>query len=114
MRRHFLKRVALASLASLSAPALTLAQTTPAPRKRKRGAAPKRQPASAPAAEKPPEISDDARALAAIVKRRYGQQLTPEQLEAVTKEIQNRLEGGKALRAAGLANADEPDFTFRA
>jgi len=113
VRRRFLKRVGMAGLASLSAPALALAQAAPAA-PRKRGAAPKRQPASAPVSEKPPAISEDARALAAIVKRRYGQHLAPGQLEAVTKEIQNRLEGGKALRAAGLANRDEPDFTFQA
>src|SRR5438876_171012 len=70
--------------------------------------------AGAASAPKPPEISDDARALAEIVKRRYGQHLTAEQLESVTKEIENRLQGGKALRAAKLANSDEPDFVFRA
>jgi hypothetical protein len=70
--------------------------------------------AAPPAAAKPPEISEDARALAGIVKRRYGQHLTPEQLEAVTKEVENRLQGGKTLRAAKLANGDEPDFTFHA
>ena len=48
------------------------------------------------------------------MKRRYGQHLTAEQLESVTKEIENRLQGGKALRAAKLANSDEPDFVFRA
>src|SRR5439155_724736 len=56
----------------------------------------------------------DEGALAEIVKRRYGQHLTAEQLESVTKEIENRLQGGKALRAAKLANSDEPDFVFRA
>ncbi|HEY2955281.1 MAG TPA: hypothetical protein VGK89_08540 [Candidatus Eisenbacteria bacterium] len=111
-RRRFLKRVGLAGLASLSAPALALpASDSAAP---KRGVRPKPMPAAPPAAEKPPEISEDARALAAILKRRYGQHLTGEQLEAVTKEIQGRLDGGKALRAARLANGDEPDATFRA
>ena len=76
------------------------------------GAAPADSARAAP--EKPPEISDDARALAAIVQRRYGRHLNAEQLEAVTREIQNRLEGGKRLRDAKLANHDEPDFTFRA
>jgi hypothetical protein len=69
---------------------------------------------AAPGPQKPPEISDDARTLAEIVKRRYGQYLTPEQLEGVTREIDDSLQGGKKLRAAKLANGDEPDFTFHA
>ena len=116
VRRRFLARLGQAGLASLSAPALALAQSKGAPAAG--GPAPKpARPASAPpdsAAAKPPEISEDARALAAVLKRRYGQHLTPEQLEAVTREIENRLQGGKALRAAKLANGDEPDFTFHA
>ena len=65
-------------------------------------------------ASAPPPISEDAKALAAIVQRRYGQHLNEKQLEAVTRQIENGLQGGKALRAAKLANSDEPDFTFRA
>jgi len=53
-------------------------------------------------------------ALATIVRRRYGQHLTDKQLEAVTLELENRLQGGKRLRDSKLANADEPDFTFKA
>jgi hypothetical protein len=45
---------------------------------------------------------------------RYGAHLTPEQLEAVTREIDSRVTGGKKLREAKLANSDEPDFTFQA
>lgn len=105
----------MAGLASLSAPALAMAQS-----KTEKGASMAGAPAapapSAPdsTAAKPPAISEDARALADIIKRRYGLHLTPEQLEAVTREIENRLQGGKALRAAKLANGDEPDFTFHA
>jgi hypothetical protein len=115
-RRRVLRALSLAGLTSLGAPALSMGQAKP---DSARGAAPKTPaPAAAPgapaAAEKPPEISEDARALAEIVKRRYGQHLTPEQLEAVTREIDGRLQGGKALRAAKLANGDEPDFTFHA
>ena len=121
-RRRLLRALGLAGLTSLGAPALAMGQ---ARSDSARGAAPKapaapaapgapHDSAGAASAPKPPEISDDARALAEIVKRRYGQHLTAEQLESVTKEIENRLQGGKALRAAKLANSDEPDFIFRA
>lgn len=111
-RRRFLQSAGLAGLASLWAPALAAAQAKAPP---ERATEPKEEAkAATPPAPKPPEISDDARALAEVLKRRYGQHLTPEQLEAVTREIENRLQGGRALRAAKLANADEPDFTFRA
>jgi hypothetical protein len=109
-RRRFLQSAGLAGLASLCRPAMVAAQAKPAAP----GGARPDSAAAPPAAAKPPEISDDARALAELLKRRYGQHLTPEQLEAVTKEIENRLQGGKTLRAAKLANGDEPDFTFHA
>ena len=113
-RRRFLKLVGLAGISSaVSSSMLAWAQTRPATP----GAAP--TPAAAPAdtaraATPPPEISDDARALAAILDRRYGKHLKPAQLEAITREIENRLQGGKRLREVKLANRDEPDFTFRA
>jgi hypothetical protein len=107
-RRRFLKLVGFATLtsavgSSMLAFAQTSRPTTPAPADTSRGAAPT-----------PPPISDDARALAAIVERRYGSHLNEKQLEAITREIENRLGGGKALRAVKLANAAEPDVTFRA
>ena len=112
-RRHLLRVLSVAGLTSLGAPALAMGQAKP-DTARGSGAPPKQEPAAAPAAPKPPEISEDARALAEVLNRRYGQHLVPGQLEAVTKEIENRLQGGKALRAAKLANGDEPDFTFHA
>jgi len=118
-RRRVLRVLSLAGLTSLGAPALSLAQSRP-DTSRAAGAkaappAPPAPPGGAPAAgEKPPEISADAKTLAEIVKRRYGQHLTPEQLESVTKELDSRIQGGTALRKAKLANGDEPDFTFHA
>jgi hypothetical protein len=69
---------------------------------------------SAKSAPAPPEISEEARKLADLIERRYGNHLSPTQLEAVTKEIDGRLQGGKRLREVHLANHDEPDFVFRA
>jgi len=115
-RRRVLRVLSLAGLTSLGAPALSLAQSRPdTSRAAGAKAAPPAPPGGAPAAgEKPPEISADAKTLAEIVKRRYGQHLTPEQLESVTKELDSRIQGGTALRKAKLANGDEPDFTFHA
>lgn len=69
-------------------------------------------PATPAATAGPAPISEDARNLAEIVRRRYGQHLTAEQLEAVTRELDQRIQGGRRLRDAKLANGDEPDFTF--
>jgi hypothetical protein len=106
-RRRFLALVGLAGLSSmLGVPGAAGAQT---------GATPP-TPSSAPAAPPAPaapEISDDARALASIVKRRFGQHLDEPMLAKVTEEIENRLAGGRRLRGVTLANSDEPDSTFR-
>jgi hypothetical protein len=69
---------------------------------------------SAQAAAGPPPISEEARILATVVQRRYGKHLSEQQLEAVTREIDNRLQGGERLRKAALVNSDEPDIVFRA
>lgn len=107
-RREFLRTVGLAGIAS-ALPARALAQSATPP--------PSNPPAPPPAAAAPagpPAISEDARSLAEIVRRRYGQYLTPDQLEGVTRELDGRMQGGRRLRDAKLANGDEPDFTFHA
>jgi len=108
-RREFLKLVGLAGLTTLGAPARAIAQaaksaTTPV--------APDTTKAAAPAGPQPP--SEDAKALAAIVQRRYGQHLDADQMKSVTEELDNRIQAGQKLRASKLANGDEPDFTFHA
>ncbi len=113
-RRRFLKVIGLAGLSSTLAPrAMSFAQApppSPAP-----GAAPaKPDSAAAQAPAGPPEISEDARSLAEIVRRRYGKQLTPDQLESIASDFDGDLRAGKRLREAKLPNGDEPDFTFRA
>jgi hypothetical protein len=114
-RRHVLRVLSFAGLTSIGAPALSMAQSRPDTTRAPGGVSPPAPPSGAPASgEKPPEISADAKTLAEIVKRRYGQHLTPEQLELVTKELDSRIQGGTALRKAKLVNGDEPDFTFHA
>jgi hypothetical protein len=109
-RRRFLKTMSLAGISSvLVPPVLALAQSASPPGK---PAGAKPDSVAAPAPSGPPEISEDARSLAEVVRRRYGKHLTPEQLEAVTREIDGRIRGGKVLRDATLTNGDEPDVTF--
>ena len=112
-RRRFLKTLSLAGLSSTLVPrALAFAQTpTPPPGTM---AATPAKPDSAAAPTGPPEISEDARSLTEIVRRRYGKHLTPEQLEAIARELDGRVSAGKRMRETKLANGDEPDFTFHA
>ena len=106
-RREFVKLLALVGMSSaLGGVRLALAQAAPAPAKPGTTAKP-----DVPA-DSGPEISEDARALAGIVGRRYGSHLEPGQLEAVTEEIERRLGLGRTLRELKLANGDEPDFVF--
>ena len=110
-RRRFLQVAGLGLTSALGSPMLAMAQAGGTPAK------PATPPAAAPATpaapEGPPPISEDARALGEIVRRRYGKHLTPDQLEAVTRELDQRAQAGRRLKDAKLVNADEPDFTFR-
>lgn len=112
-RRRFLQVIGLTGLASaVNASMLSWAQTRPtAPSTIPVAPA---QPDTARSSSEPPPISEDARALAGVIERRYGKHLSAKQLEAVTREIENRLQGGKRLRESQLANANEPDFVFHA
>jgi hypothetical protein len=59
--------------------------------------------------EKPDQEAD---ALYEIVRRRYGDRLTPQQQDEVRKMIGAQLEAARALRAVRLGNADEPMQPF--
>jgi len=48
-----------------------------------------------------------------LVKERYGERLTDEQLEHVSKSLNTVLDAGKALRETPLENSDEPYNVFR-
>jgi hypothetical protein len=47
-----------------------------------------------------------------LVRDRYGQRLTAEQLEEVRKGIERIVESARALRAVPLGNSDEPGQPF--
>jgi hypothetical protein len=113
-RREFLKTLGLAGLSSSLIPnALAWAQTPPAGSP---AAAPKGMPAAADTSKAPPkeEISEDAKALASIVKRRYGKFLNDEQMKTITEDLDGTLKSAQRLHSVKLANGDEPDTTFHA
>lgn len=61
----------------------------------------------------PPSKPDqEADALYEIVRRRYGDRLTPQQQDEVRKMIGAQVEAARALRAVRLGNADEPMQPF--
>lgn len=70
-------------------------------------------PAPAPAGEAAGP-SEEARALADLARRRYGAHLDEAQMELLTDELDGNGKSAARLRQAKLANADEPDFVFRA
>ena len=118
-RRKFLMLAGAATIAgALPAVATSFAQA-PSPPPAIRAAAPDTTHAAAAAdtlhAAKAPEgPSEDAKALAGILRRRFPDRLSEEQWAAVTRGLDGRLASGRALKEAKLANGDEPDFTFRA
>jgi hypothetical protein len=69
--------------------------------------------APAPVApEKPPEISEEARALHALLVARWGQTLDEAQKQGLLEAIENNVQNGKALRAKPLLNGQEPPTVF--
>jgi hypothetical protein len=60
-----------------------------------------------------PERADgEADDLYEIVRRRYGDRLTPEQQDETRKMVRAQVEAARALRAVRLTNADEPMQPF--
>lgn len=111
-RRRFLKTLGLAGLSSALAPAAAAIAQSPTPIYPP-GVPPPRGAAAAPGAPAKPEPpSEDARALAAIIKRRYGKHLDSKQIESVTRDFDGDLKAAQRLHDVKLANGDEPDFTF--
>ena len=112
-RRRFLATLGIAGLSTALAPPIqALAQATNPPSGATPATPAKPDSAAAPAA--PPEISEDARSLTEIIRRRYGKHLTPDQLEGIARELNGRITAGRTLRDSKLTNGDEPDVTFHA
>ena len=112
-RRRFLKTLGLAGISSAAlGPMLAMAADGKSAPEVAKPVAPPASPPPAPDA--PPEISEEARALARVVKERYGEHLSAEQLTEIEKELTWRMRAGSTLRKFELGNHDEPDFTFEA
>ena len=102
-RRRFLMLMGLACASTaIVHPAVVLA--APA-----RGVAPPPAPA-----ELPKEPSAEAVAIARLIELRHHDHLTTAQLGVIARDLDVRLEAGRELARQRLANADEPDATFRA
>lgn len=90
-RRQFAKSVAT----TLAAATLAQAQTPAKP--------------DEPAAQEPSPV---AAAYLQLARARFGDKLSPEQLEQLKKDFDNYVRNSDRLRAVKLRNGDEPDFVF--
>lgn len=105
-RRRFAKSIAAALVAATPLAARMAEAQTPA--KPKEPTAP---PATTPAPA-PQGLSPVAAAYAEVARARFGDKLSPEQLEQVKKDLNNYVTTSDRLRAVKLKNGDEPDFVF--
>lgn len=114
-RRQFTRVVAAAFVAA--APIAASMAQTPATTKEPK-APPNPQPAPAGATttprQQPPKPSPAALAYAEVARARFGDKLTPEELERVTRDLEGNVRAAERLRTLKLKNADEPDFVFSA
>jgi hypothetical protein len=110
-RRRFTKT--LAAAAFIAAPVLAAnSQTPPATSEPK--APPQPQPTPAQQPQGPPTPSPLALAYAEVARLRFGASLSPEQMEAVKRDLEGNVRTAERLRASKLKNSDEPDFVFEA
>jgi len=110
-RRRFVQLMGWAGAAAVAhgGPALSAAA-----QKSKTANRPVASPSPSPSPAPGSEISDEAKALAEVVKQRYGAHLSPQDLETITKDLDGDVKAMQRLRETKLANADEPDMTFKA
>ena len=59
------------------------------------------------------DSGEETRILLELVKKRYGDRLTEEQIEAVEKQVKNNLDTAEKLRSVELENTDEPYNVFK-
>ncbi len=110
-RRRFTKTLAAAVIAAPAAVSVARAQTPPASREPK--APPNPQPTPAQP-QGPPKPSPTAEAYAEVARLRFGEHISPEQLEAVKRDLEGNVRTAERLRLSKLKNSDEPDFRFEA
>jgi hypothetical protein len=112
-RRRFTKTLAAAALA---APAVMAARAQTPPATKEPAAPPNPQPTPTPAPQQqgPPRPSPLAEAYSEVARLRFGEHLTPEQMQAVKRDLEGNVRTAERLRAFKLKNSDEPDFAFEA
>jgi hypothetical protein len=108
-RRRFAKNVTAALLSAPLAASLAHAQTPPA--KPKEAVAPPNPPPPQPTQPQPSPVAE---AYAEVARARFGDKLTPEQMEQFMKDMGNNVRAAESLRSVKLKNEDEPDFVFSA
>ena len=59
------------------------------------------------------DSGEETRILLELVRKRYGDRLTDEQIAAVEKQVATNLENAKGLRSVELENGDEPYNVFK-
>jgi hypothetical protein len=106
-RRQFAKNVSAALLSAPLAASLARAQT---PAKPKEPAAPP-NPQPSPTPSKPSPVAE---AYADVARARFGDKVTPEQMEQIRKDMEGNVTTADRLRKVKLRNEDEPDFVFNA
>ena len=106
-RRQFAKSIATTLVTAPLAASLVKGQTPTKPREAT--APPNPQPSPTP--QKPTPLAE---AYAEVARVRFGEKLTPEQLEQIKKDLDGNARNADRLRAVKLKNADEPDFIFSA
>ena len=114
-RRRFARTLAAAALAAPAAALAARAQTPPATKEPV--APPNPQPTPTPAPQQPqgpPRPSPLAEAYGEVARLRFGEKLTPEQTQAVKRDLEGNVRTAERLRAFKLKNSDEPDFAFEA
>jgi hypothetical protein len=55
----------------------------------------------------------EADALLTLIKTRYGDRVTPDELAEIRNSLNAILDGAAAMRAIPLENGDEPNQTFK-
>lgn len=106
-RRQFTRSITAALVTAPLAASLAQAQAPPKPKEAT--APPNPQPSPAP--QKPSPVAE---AYAEVARARFGDKLTPEQLEQIKKDLEGNVRTADRLRSVKLKNSDEPDFIFGA
>jgi len=109
-RRQFTKSLTVALIA---APSVALAQT-PAAKEPKAPPNAQPTPATTTQTQPTPKPSPIAVAYAEVARARFGEKLTPEELERVRGDLEGNVRAAERLRTFKLKNSDEPDFVFSA